>query len=111
VEGANVLAYMEAAARVAAATGDWVIVVVPNREVLEEALPLFTGMAPYAEAFSGRTMRFSNGGKVSLAEAGVMVFTPETFDVLFAGWIADVDVEEMYKWRTEARKVLRLQAA
>jgi hypothetical protein len=102
------LAYMQYAAKRAKATGDWIVVVVPDRRVLEEAMPLFSGMAPEAEAFSGRTMRFPDGGRVSLSEGGVDVITLETFDVLFAGWTADVNMEDMQRWRTEARRVLHL---
>ena len=104
----SMLAYVEYAANRAKATGDWIVLAVPDRKVLEEVLPLVSGMAPEAAAFSGRTMAFEGGGRFSVTEAGVEVFTPEVFDVLFAGWTAAVNMEDMQRWRTEARRVLHL---
>ena len=102
------LAYVEYASNRARATGDWIVLVVPDRKVLAEVLPLVSGMAPEAVAFSGRTMTFPGGGKFSATEAGVEVFPSEVFDVLFAGWTSAVVMEDMQRWRTEARRVLRL---
>lgn len=91
--------------------GDWVVVVVPDGQ-FDHAQRMLAAVAD-GHTYSGRTVQFATGGRVSLGMVSGDIFVPkgQPFSVMFLGWgKKTVAPQEMRKWRMEAEQMIRSTA-
>ena len=65
-------------------------------------------MAPATATFSGRTILYKNGGKMTVMASSSPFETEDPFRVLFVGWVGDDTGhrKEMSAWRNKAKEVI-----
>jgi hypothetical protein len=92
-------------------TGDWLVLVVPKDPPLNTILSgLFPVIAEEGSIYSGRTIRFPNGGMVSVTEYQDKVFVPKDkeFSTMFLGLDENPKqyMADLHRWTKHSKAVL-----
>lgn len=91
------------------ASRSWVVAVCPDTDATYPSCRnILAGIVPYDAHFSGRTILFPEGGKLTLISHQVECDFPEPFEVNFLGWgkVASKANDVMAKWRSAAQRVI-----
>jgi len=107
---------IQAAREFAEVTSSWVVLISPSSEIArKECEAAFMGTLGPEDYFSGRTVVFSSGGKISLANCAEDVFVPRetTFSITFLNWglASNKCLAAASKWRQSATRVIDVHAS
>jgi len=87
--------------------GFWVVALCPS-EALNTCRNILAGMQTTGASFSGRTMIYPEGGRLSLLGPGDDLDTKRPLKVLFVGWDRDSPHKTVLnKWRERATEILQ----
>jgi len=90
-------------------SGSWVIAVCPDTDTTyPSCINLMAGIVPHDAHFSGRTILFPEGGKLTLVSHQVDCDFAAPFEVSFLGWgkVTSKATDVMAKWRSAAQRVI-----
>ena len=90
-------------------SGEWLIAVCPSSSTTYSNCRLtMVSSIPSGSYFSGRTIRFEDGGMLSLFSKDTPIPEDMPFTVSFLGWdrVDTQDTDTMREWRKKSNKVL-----